>query len=67
MIELLCVGVIGTSVVAVAIAEDRLVSKGMFVQSDTMRAIVTALLTTGGIGATTWFLFEMTRRFILNA
>lgn len=64
--ELICVGVIGSAVIAVCVIERRLEAKGMYLQSDTLRSVITSLLTIGGIAAVSYFLFKMIGRFILH-
>lgn len=64
--ELICVGIIGSAVVAVAFTEKRLETKGMYLESDMINSLITLILTLGGICSTVWFLFKMVGRFVLN-
>ncbi|WP_368658689.1 hypothetical protein AB3Z07_05160 [Metabacillus halosaccharovorans] len=64
MIEVICVGVIGGSVVAIGLIENKLISKGLFVESDTLRGIATYILAFSGIGTSVWFIWEMVKKFV---
>lgn len=64
MIEVICVGVIGSSVVARGLFENKLVSKGLFVESDTLRGFVNYILAFSGIATSAWFIWEMVKKFV---
>ncbi|MCM3444398.1 hypothetical protein [Metabacillus halosaccharovorans] len=64
MIEVICVGVIGSSVIAIGVLEDKLIRKGLFVESDTLRGIVTYILAFSGIATSAWFIWQMVKKFV---
>lgn len=64
MIEVISVGAIGGTIVVIGLLENKLISKGLFVESDTLRGIVTYILAFSGIGTSVWFLWEMVKKFV---
>ena len=64
MIEVISVGAIGGTIVVIGLLENKLISKGLFVESDTLRGIVTYILAFSGIGTSVWFIWQMVKKFV---
>ncbi|WP_338782438.1 hypothetical protein [Metabacillus sp. FJAT-52054] len=63
--EIVLVGVIGSSIIGVALLEDRLLSFGRFVEADLLGFLLRSGLTVSGIWAAASLIMQAIRRFIL--
>lgn len=59
------IGTVGTAIIVVAAAENHLIKKGKFVESEIMGNIIHSCLATGGVIASIWFILSTIGRFIL--